>query len=273
MKKIMPIIFVGVMIPLAFSSKGKEVEKQKVEEVDSRTWQEVVDEELDQTIQPVEAKKKEIPKRAFPNENQLRMIGRLANGITEMKLRQKGWYECGTLYSDKEEIRTKALDYAYHIVKASYIMSDESFTLNIWGLAGVIENESGFDRCALGLYPRKHAYNLGILKRRKMCISHTEEEVLSALEDPRMQKKFKRTGVDLGVGQVLSRFYDRPKDYRSHMQVAYGTLQAGRIMRNRARWKGTDRPWLYWRSTSRTDWYDKKVVRNARKMGATRLEI
>jgi hypothetical protein len=256
-----------------FSTEGNEVKangKQKVEE-NHEHWEDTLRRMTEQCIQPEEVKKPKV-ESLFPKRSHLRLIGRLAEGITQLKLKQNGWYECGVLYKDRESIYKKALKYSYEIVRACYIMSDKIYKVNVWGLAGVIENESNFDRCALGLYPRKHAYKLGVLEKKKFCISHTEEEVLFALENTKIQKKFKKTGVDLGVGQVLSRFYDRPTDYRAMMQIDYGTMQAAKIMRNRGRWYGTKRPWLYWRGT-KTEWYDKKVTRRARKLGATVEEI
>jgi hypothetical protein len=196
----------------------------------------------------------------------------LAEGLKRLKLRKGGWWECGKLIEGEKSIGNRALIYAYEIAKACALMSGDQFELNVWGVAGTILNESGFDRCALGLYPRRMAYKLGVLKKRKHCISHTRDEVLKALEHKELKKAFAFTGVDLGPGQLLSRFYDRPNDYRAMMELEYSLVNTARVMRNRARWHGTKRPWLYWPGP-RSDWYDKKVTKRAKRLGARKDEI
>jgi hypothetical protein len=220
---------------------------------------------------------KEKPKPEFPNKEQLKLIGRLAEGAIEWKMKEGGWWECGVFYDKEEDVKRLALLYSYEIVKAVHEVSDgegtdDRWTLNAWGLAGTMKNESQWDRCAFGLYPRKAAYKMGLLKRRKRCISHTEEEVLRALADEGMQRLYKKTGVDLGTAQVLSRFYENPKDYKRMLSLRGSTMQAAVTMRKRSRMFGTNRPWRYWRGYN-CEWYDDKITRKARSLGATRKEI
>lgn len=213
----------------------------------------------------------------FPKENHLRLIGRLADGIVKQKTAEGGWWECGKFISKKKDLQSKATLYSYEIVKAAYEASDKDddpgFVLNPWGLAGVVWNESKFDRCALGTHPRKRAYKLGLIKRRRICISHTEDEILSAVESEKLQVYFKKSGFDLGTAQLLSRFYPDRKGFKRMMSVREGTAVAALEMRRRGKVNRTKRPWLYWRGRRACEWYDRKVSRGARKLGAGPGEI
>jgi len=206
--------------------------------------------------------------------HQLQIVGRLAEGIVRFKDGQ--WWECGEKLSSGE-IEDRAVVYAYEIVRAAGEVSDApdkegGFVLNPWGLAGVIRNESQFDRCALGTHPRKTAYRLGLLERRKRCISHTEKEILDVVRSDDMNAYYKRTGFDLGTAQLLSRFYANPRDFEYMISLRGGTTEAAYQMRKRGRMFKTERPWLYWRGYH-CEWYDEKISRWARQLGATSSEI
>ena len=216
----------------------------------------------------------------FPTETHLKIIGRMAENVTRVKMEKGGWWECGIFVTDEKEVYQKALNYAHMIVKKSWEHSDPPYNekpwvLNPWGLAGTIWNESKFDRCAFGLWPRLRAYELGLLKKSKLTLSHKEEEVLAAIRDPRMQKQYvcsKCTGFDLGLAQLLSRFYINPTDYEHMLTLEGGTEEASRTMRERARRRNTKRPWAYWPGHYKES-YDVKVTRWARMLGATKQEI
>lgn len=218
------------------------------------------------------------PKSSFrPNKEQVKLIGRLTKGAVKWKMREGGYWECGVFHEDIEDVKNLALKYAYEIVRAVHEVSDgegthNRWTLNAWGLAGTMKNESQWDRCAFGTHPRKAAYKMGLLERRKRCISHTEEDVIAAVTNPSMQKYFNDTGFDLGTCQLLSRFYDNPKDYKYMLSIRGSTYQAAKEMRRRSRRFDTKRPWAYWRG-SHTEWYDEKITRWARGLGATKKEI
>ncbi len=218
-----------------------------------------------------------IEPKDFPKKHHLQTIGRLAQGIAKQKYKN-GWWICGTLIEDKEQIAELSQYYAYKIVRYAWEVSGddddpEAFQLSAWGFAGVIKNESNFDRCALGLNPRLKAYELGILKRRKRCISHTEEEVIAVVTHPLMQKYFKRSGFDIGLTQLLSKTYSRPNDYHAMLQVDYGLGEGAREMRHRARWCATNRPWACWPTGNHAEWYDEKITKRAKRLGAQRGEI
>lgn len=221
-------------------------------------------------------KKAENQKAEF-TPKEIRMIGRAVAGVSKWKKRYGVWWECGKAYETDEEIENLALLYVVQIFRSVKNISDESFKLNPWGMLGLVANESFFDRCALGLYPRKKAYDFGIIKKRKACISHTEKEILTAVNHPKMRKYFDRTGFDLGVGQMLSRFYSEEQSYNKQIELVYGCNETARELRNRAFWKRSKKgpskePWLFWRGSA-TPWYAAKIRSWAKRFGARKDEI
>ncbi len=223
----------------------------------------------------VEETKKE---KAEFTPGEIRKIGRAVAGVIKWKKRQGVWWECGKPYKEKKEIEDLAFLYVVQIFRSAKSVSDESYKVNPWGMLGVIANESRFDRCALGTYPRKKAYSLGILERPKLCVSHTEEEILAAVNHPKMRKYFSQTGFDLGVGQVLSRFHNDEQSYDKQIEMVYGCDGVARELRNRAFWKRTKKgptkePWLFWRGSRPTRWYADKIEKWARLFGARKNEI
>jgi len=224
----------------------------------------------------------------FPDEDQLRLIGRLADGIYKWKVRPRTvegrdgtpdevvagapFYFCGKRMDLVEAKELSAL-IAYHIVKASWEVSSGDHPVNVWGVAGTMANESSFDLCAFGLYPRKEAYKTKdsrgrpILKPSRLTVSHTREEVINAITHPKLKKKFR--AFDLGLLQVLDLYYKgKSEDLLTwegfYWQVAH--------MEQRQRRHRTKRPWAYWPG-SHSQRYDNKVTRLARRLGATSTEI
>ncbi len=217
---------------------------------------------------------------AFPNEDQTITIGRIAKGILKTKARAGGWWECGKRIEGDEAQGDLALEYAHAIVKysheASQLMirsrSGKYAKLNPWGLAGTVFNESNFDRCALGLHPRRKAYALGLIKPRRETISHTEKEVLRAVRSRKLQKFFPKSGYDLGTAQLLSRFYPDRHDYDLMISLNGSTEAAAKNMISRAVYNDTERPWAYWPG-HKSKSYDRKVTKRARMLGATSKDI
>lgn len=174
----------------------------------------------------------------------------------------KTWYSCGKLLSEKDKT-----DEALLIGSAlSDAMTSMGAKFSAWGVLGVMANESRFDRCALGLHPRKWAYEHRLIAKRKRSISHTMHEVLSFVESKQANKMFLKTGFDLGLCQVLSRFYDG--DTKDLLSVYPGV----RICVQEMLWRGTSAPWLYWRGRA-TEWYRDKIRKWARAMGAPPAEL
>jgi len=216
-------------------------------------------------------------KPKFPNEDQVKLIGRLGEGIKKFKMviiKRANLFHCGERITEEKDIEEYAMLWAYHIVKASWeaernLGDKRRYHINPWGVAGTVANESSFDLCALGLHPRRTAYKLKnrngtpVLKQRKTGISHTREEVLAAINNKQMKKKFK--SFDLGGLQTLTKYWSgHPK----HLLTWEGFYFQVALMAKRGWQYKTKRPWSYWRGRY-TLWYDKKVTRRARKLGAT----
>lgn len=215
---------------------------------------------------------------SFPSDDHLRLIGRLYKGILNSK-DNKGsffWYECGKPYT-REEGDEIALFWAYNIVKASWEAFDEpfnitkEFTLFVWGFSGTIYNESRFDRCAIGEWARKVGEKKGYIKRNRMTKSRKKSEILSFLNSDLSQRNYKNTGIDLGAAQVLS-IYKANRSYQEMLSITPGVYDDAVEMKRRGEMYRTDRPWLYWRG-KKTPWYDTKVTRWAKKLGAKPDEI
>lgn len=219
---------------------------------------------MGQSVQP-----KERP--VFPNDKQFKLIGRLTSGIANWKRAQGGWWYCGELIDTEPELTDLAMSVAYNLVRAAARYSANDYPINVWGMAGTAANESRFDACALGLNPRKWAYQKGLLEQRKRCISHTKEEVLAVVTSSAAEKQFGFSGFDLGFCQILTRFY-RTVSPSEIMKADIGLDLCAQEMQIRASRYNTDRPWLYWRGRA-TPWYDDKVRRWARKLGAKAKEI
>ncbi len=222
----------------------------------------------------------EVESNKFPNKEQTITIGRIADGIFKIKKHEGGWWECGKLIDKDEDIRDLAIKYAHAIVKysheASQLMirsrSGKYAVLNPWGLAGTVFNESNFDRCALGLHPRRKAYDLGLIQPRRKTISHTEKEVLRAVRSAKLQRFFPKSGYDLGTAQLLSRFYPRRNDFALMISLNGSTEAAAKNMISRAVYNNTERPWAYWPG-HRSRRYDRRVTSRARALGATSKDI
>ena len=213
----------------------------------------------------------EPPKPLFPNEDQLKLIGRLADGIFKLKKRAYP-YDCGVRFTDDEQLMENALLWAYNIVKASWAASDEDNELNVWGVAGTLSIESKFDLCSFGLHPRKAAYTTiykgkPVLKSSKLSVSHTYEDVVKAIYNPKMQKKFRT--FDLGGLQVLALYYDGKMERLLTWDGFY--WQVNWMMTKQRRHKRKN-PWAYWPGRYSVKRH-KKVVRHARRLGATPEEI
>lgn len=223
-----------------------------------------------ESIVPEEAPK---PRKSYSKEY-LMKVGRLAKGIRRWhRVRNHGmWWECGMLYSDVGQ-HNRALEWAKAIVDdVEEVNRSARYKFSFWGVAATIANESGFDSCALGLNPRKRAYQLGILKKQKQGISHTREDVIRVVTHPKMIRWFSATGVDIGAMQLLSRLW--PENYSiPDMLVMENAVDVGVAeMARRARVHASTQPWAYWRGRY-TEWYRLKIIGRARILGATKFEV
>ncbi len=126
----------------------------------------------------------------------------LASHIVAYKRRMGGWVECGEMHHE-DELAEVALEWSSAIIKALeknvYKYRGKMIHLDMEEAIGVMMHESRLDRCAVGPYPRKFAYNKGLLKRKKNTISHSMEEWESVFK----HKGFKKRDADLGPGQIV----------------------------------------------------------------------
>jgi hypothetical protein len=199
-----------------------------------------------------------------------RLIGQLASGMRSIiEKRDNGlWGFCGEQLDDRAKVDASTA-IAYQLV--SNMKSLNADGISPWGILATAYNESGFDACALGSGPRKWAYRKHILKPRKRFVSHTREEVLRVVKSPEARRQFATSGFDLGLCQVLTRFY-RDEDEEEMLTIAGSVRICVLEMKARADSKRTTTPWLYWRGSA-TVWYRNKVRRWARSMGAPRGEV
>lgn len=193
-------------------------------------------------------------------EVDVKLLGRISRGMVKI---QKGiWYSCGEKLNEKEQ-QDLAIRIAYKVLS-------EKPSFSPWGVVGTMYNESRFDTCALGLHPRKWAYQNGILKRRKLSISHSFEDILNVVTDKEADSEYSVSGFDLGLCQILSRFY--PNQERALLSIVEGVGICVGEMENRATRHKTKTPWLYWRGHA-VEWYRAKIKRWAKRMGATAKEL
>lgn len=215
----------------------------------------------------------------------LKLIGRLAQGIRRVAVNKGGgrWWECGATYDDTAEGEA-ALEWAYRIVTLALEYSDcgseNGYQLNPWEIAAVAANESGFDRCALGKWPRKWGYENGTIKRSRLSISHSYEEIHATLTSKKAGDRWTKVGLDAAPLHVLWRCdteercwpkFNReglpPIPMREVFSLGMGFEYNVREMKKRAIDNKTQRPSMYWKGY-KCDWYDDKIRNWERRLGA-----
>jgi len=203
------------------------------------------------------------------DEDQIRLIGKLSQGIRKLvRIRDHGnWYYCGEKLGEYEQIEISTA-IAYRTVVSQYELG---LDVSPWGIIATAYNESGLDSCALGIYPRKWAYKKGMLRKRKKTCSHTRNEVLSFINNPAAKRRYSRSGFDLGICQVLSRFY-RGQEL-DMLNMTDGIRMCIVEMQHRANRNKTNKPWLYWKGTRKTGWYRNRIRKWAKMMGATKKDM
>jgi hypothetical protein len=245
--------------------------------------EEVIELELGQTTMPEEPVAPPEPTWK-PTEEQLKIIGRMAEGIYRWKARVRDgketarYYECGEWYQG-DRAKDRALLWAFNIVRASdEASSDLGVKLNPWGVAGTTANESAFDLCCFGLHPRKAAYQIRVrgsegarrvplLQPSRYTVSHGRDEVIAAINHPKLKKKFR--AYDLGGLQVLTPYYRGPME---KLLTWEGYFWQVRFMAKKQKTYKTKTPWAYWPGHYAL-WKHKKVVKHARFIGAKRTDI
>jgi len=231
----------------------------------------------------------ERPRMSDEARARLVLIGRIAEGVRKLGRAKGGgrWWECGKIYTEEEEV-IAAIEWAQRIVWLASEYSDtgsgNGYMLNPWEIAGVAVNECGFDRCALGKYPRKWGYQHGTLKRSRLGISHTYEDIEKTLNDPRGATQFNTSGLDGAPLHVLWRCDKgmcRPKfnkeqlppiPMREVFSLGMGFEYNVREFKKRAIDNQTSTPSLYWKGY-KCDWYREKIVNWEKRLGAKKDEI
>jgi len=192
-----------------------------------------------------------------------KLIGRLAEGIK--KIKGNNFFVCGDHLSEQEA--------SEHAIKTALVVVTHAqrYNVNVWGMAAIAAHESGFDYCALGPNPRKFLLDKELIKRQTRSLSYPREDLLSALKTKIVEKRFGHTGVDIGLCQVLSRFYDNDYSLDYMMTLAGSADICAQEMQQRQIKNKTSAPWLFWRGYKAT-WYADKIKRWARLLGANKNE-
>jgi len=220
---------------------------------------------------------------------QVELIGRIAEGVRKVGRDNGGgqWWECGRIYTEEEE-KAAATIWAYRIVQLASEYSDrgsaDGIQINPWEIAGIAANETGFDRCILGKWPRKWGYQHKTIKRSKLGISHTYADVERTLTHPMGERRWATVGFDASPLHMLwqcSNGLCRPKFNKEQLppipmkevfSLGAGFEYSVRDMKKRAIDNHTSHPSLYWRG-SRCEWYYEKIRNWARVMGAHPEEL
>jgi hypothetical protein len=196
-----------------------------------------------------------------------KLIGRLSVGIYKWKTRREHgvWISCGQKHKNGKE---KSMSWAYQIVTSA-----KMFNLNPWQFAGVAANESGFDECSLGRHPRNLAYEKGYLKKNRRFLSYKRKDIIAFFKSEIAQRLFSRSGMDVGGWQLLSKHHHLKKySIEQILSLDPGThiaaLHANRLKKN----YNTICPFGLWRPSKR-DWYQNKINRRAKKLGAASGEV
>ena len=177
------------------------------------------------------------------------------------------WWSCGVAQEDGAAIAAE--------LGQSIEQEATAQGLNPWGLAAVIAKESKFDECALGKKSRDLGYSEGILKRNRLTISHTAEDVLAVLGSKRWKAEVGK--ADLGLPQVMyptiykgdpAALLTRAVGVRfAALEMARRSARIGEVMRI-----ALARPWATWPGWYDTT-YDESIVRHARALGATAADL
>ena len=193
----------------------------------------------------------------------------LAKALFKWKMKyDKGiWVECGVKYDGSAEIKKASIEWAKAInaahATATYTLRNgKTVQVNKKEAIGVMMNESRFDRCAVGPYPRKFAYKKGILKRKSWHISHSLDELEAVFTHPAFQGR----KADLGGGQIVVRIgakYTPWSKIKNYLSVVPGVQIVFDEMKRRGEMYSTKTPSDRWPGSQKHTYYTTRALRNA----------
>jgi hypothetical protein len=168
---------------------------------------------------------------------------------------QGAWFECGDRYTE-EEMKWAALDWADAILKAqketSYVIRRKSYHVDLREALGIFYAESRFDSCALGPNPRKFAYAEGLLQKPKKGFSHSIDEILWVLNNPKWQPW---RLADLGGGQIVWSKSNKRATFQGDpvtlLELKSGTKEVFKLLAQRGQQFKSVTPSAYWPGTMR----------------------
>lgn len=288
------VVAVGIVSMSSMEARRAGPAEETREEADVRVEIGSLAEEMQELyeVEPLPMTMLEEPAPPAPTAEQLvrlRLIGRLAQGIRRVAVNKGGgrWWECGKTYESDAEVDA-AIEWANRIVTLAWEYSDNGsdngIIINPWEVAGIAAHECGFDRCALGKWPRKWGYENGTIRRSKRSISHPYEEIQATLTSPLAQGRWSKVGIDAAPLHVLWRCSDgqcQPKWNREGLppipmeevfSLGLGFEYNVREMKKRAIDNKTTRPSLYWKGY-RCEWYSDKITWWQTRLGARPEEV
>jgi len=239
-----------------------------ISESDKKNVQVITKEELPVTMLPTAAFVDPAPQSKMDYQ----LVDRLASGIFNIHTTKAGyliWYECGKKY-DRSKALKAADNWAHAIITACKKHFSKDIKTKVWGVAGTIYNESNFDRCALGKYPRRFAERLGYLRHTKKTLSRPRPDIERYFNSGIWRSRFHRTGMDVGPLQVLTRFTsDTPI---SQLMTLHPGLyvQVEHMSEREHRCPGN--PWACWPGKYSTR-YDRAIKKKALRLGAKVAEL
>jgi len=199
----------------------------------------------------------------------------LSNAIVKyVRYVNKGyWTECGVTYTKHSEKRKAATEWAVAINKAhkatTYKVHKRSKPrhLNLVAVMGLLIQESGLDRCAVGPYPRKYAHKHNLLPKvnGKRVLSHSLNTWKKVFTHPR----FKNRLADLGPGQIVKRVGTsnfKWADVRKYMSLTPGIQIVFTELAHRGTLYHTTTPTNYWPGNMPSRGYTDKIRKHANKL-------
>jgi hypothetical protein len=198
--------------------------------------------------------------------------------------RELFWFECGKKLSD-EEISVRSAQWVDSFLSnLDYIQVDKNVKLPVWGTFAMLENEGGFNECALDFQSRKWAAENGVVD--KFAVTYSREDVWKIVSN----KKFKEENrkADLTPFQVRYRAAKLDKSLFDYITTMDGGIRYGmQEMVRRMEWYVASkrgkvipdwmRPWFFWPGkdpmSQATLKYDQKITKKAVWLGARSGEI